>query len=249
MTRCATTRRTKSPRSKTGSRAPIPPRAGLGDAAYARRPMIRPAASSTTPATPATTPCFMCTRATPASWPWKKPGSESAGTTKYTTAITSKAMPSKMKMAFIAEHPEIEAGRTEHKCRSFSRKRESGGRTEREGADTGAGRLAQSSGPRDRDRQQIKSRGRTNAGDHHQDRRRHPPSLRCFGLHLLVFRFRPLGRRSRRDARGIVGEFLPVGDHLEHHAPADIGADQHVGGGELLTHQPRTFLDGFRQHI
>ena len=40
---------------------------------------------------------------------------------------------------------------------------------------------------------------------------------------LLVFRLGALRRRTRRDARDVVGEFLPLGDHLEHHAPADIG--------------------------
>jgi hypothetical protein len=47
-----------------------------------RLPMNQASAISTRPAAPATMPCLTCTRATPASCPGKKPGSESAGTMK-----------------------------------------------------------------------------------------------------------------------------------------------------------------------
>src|SRR6476646_1144344 len=66
---------------------------------------------------------------------------------------------------------------------------------------------------------------------------------------LLVLRLGALRGRTHRNARGIVDKFLTLGNDLEDHAPADIGADHDIGGGELIAHEPRPLLDRLGQHI
>src|SRR5437588_3201547 len=66
-----------------------------------------------------------------------------------------------------------------------------------------------------------------------------PGMTELLSCQLLVLRLGALGGRTRGNARHVGGKLRPLGDHLEHHAETNVRADHHVGGGELLAHQPR----------
>ena len=66
---------------------------------------------------------------------------------------------------------------------------------------------------------------------------------------LLIERGRPLKRRTRLETRDVVDEFRPLGQEIEHHAPAQRRADDDVGGGELLAHQVKAFGNGVREYV
>ena len=58
-----------------------------------------------------------------------------------------------------------------------------------------------------------------------------------------------LQRRPLRQPPDIGGEFRPLRNDLEHHAPAQRRSHHHVGGGELLAHEIRALLHRFRHHV
>src|SRR4029079_8210055 len=66
---------------------------------------------------------------------------------------------------------------------------------------------------------------------------------------LLIERGRPLKRRTRLETRDVVDEFRPLGQEIEHHAPAERRTKDDVGGGKLLAHQVRAFGDGVGAHV
>src|SRR6185437_9638865 len=178
--------------------------------------MNQPAASSTTPATPDTRPCFMCTRATPASCPGMKDGNWSAGMTKYTTATTISTRPITVRRSFMGTSLRLaESGvRRTLAIGNASRPRAARGIHVNLGVDILCVR------PRE-------------SGD---------PVANSPARERLVLRLGALRGRTCGDARDVGGELRPLWQQLELRAEADVGADHHVGGGELLAHQPRPFL-------